>query len=104
MNPLEYHRSIQKAQDFLIRCFAPGEFIALLLPREKPVAVTQRVVLLEHAIAPRYLDWLAHQNAAGANIYVAANPLDPAVGSALKKAWPRCDICTWTLILMVTRS
>jgi hypothetical protein len=75
MNPLEYHRSIQKAQDFLIRCFAPGEFIALLLRREKPVAVTRRVVLLEHAIAPRYLDWLAHQNAAGANIYVAANPL-----------------------------
>jgi len=63
------------AQAFLTRCFAPGEFIALLLRREKPVAVTQRVVLLERAIAPRYLGWLAHQNAAGANIYVAANPL-----------------------------
>ena len=38
-------------------------------------SVTQRVVLLEHAVAPRYLGWLAYQNAAGANIYVAANPL-----------------------------
>jgi RepB DNA-primase from phage plasmid len=75
MNPLEYYRSIQMAQAFLTRCFAPGEFIALLLLREKPVAVTQRVVLLERAIAPRYLGWLAHQNAAGANIYVVANPL-----------------------------
>jgi hypothetical protein len=26
-------------------------------------------------LAPRYLGWLAHENAAGANIYVVANPL-----------------------------
>jgi hypothetical protein len=32
-------------------------------------------VQLERAVAPRYLGWLAHENAAGANIYVAANPL-----------------------------
>ena len=75
MNPLEYRRSIQMAHDFLTRCFAPGEFIALLLRREKPVEVTQRIVLLEDAVAPRYFGWLAYQNAAGANIYVAANPL-----------------------------
>jgi hypothetical protein len=37
--------------------------------------VMQRVVLLERAVAPRYLGWLAHQNAAGVNIYVAANLL-----------------------------
>jgi hypothetical protein len=30
---------------------------------------------LETALAPRYLAWLAHENAAGANVYVAANPL-----------------------------
>jgi hypothetical protein len=30
---------------------------------------------LEHALAPRYLGWLAHENSIGANIYVAANPL-----------------------------
>ena len=75
MNPLEYRRSIQMAHDFLTRCFASGEFIALLLRGEKPVEVTQRVVLLEDAVAPRYLGWLAYQNAAGANVYVAANPL-----------------------------
>ena len=75
MEQLKYRSSIQIAQDFLTRCFEPGEFIALLLRREKPVTVTQRVVLLERAVAPRYLGWLAHQNAAGANIYVAANPL-----------------------------
>ncbi len=75
MNQLEYRRSVQMAHDFLTRCFTPGEFIALLLRREKQVEVTQRVVLLEHAVAPRYLGWLAYQNAAGSNIYVAANPL-----------------------------
>jgi hypothetical protein len=30
---------------------------------------------LEHALAPRYLGWLAHENSIGANIYVGANPL-----------------------------
>src|SRR5271168_147814 len=63
------------AAEFLTRCFAPGETIALLLRREVPAATIQRIVQLETALAPRYLGWLAHENAAGANIYVAANPL-----------------------------
>jgi hypothetical protein len=63
------------AVDFLTRCFAPGETIALLLRREVPTATIQRIVQLETALAPRYLAWLAHENAVGANVYVAANPL-----------------------------
>src|SRR5260370_29634500 len=61
--------------DFLSRCFAPGETIALLLRREVPTATIQRIVQLETALAPRYLGWLTQENAAGANVYVAANPL-----------------------------
>jgi len=63
------------AADFLARCFAPDETIALLVRREAPNQTLQRIVLLEHALAPRYLGWLAHENSTGANIYVAANPL-----------------------------
>src|SRR5580693_2628097 len=63
------------ATEFLTRCFAPGETIALFLRREVPRATIQRIVQLETALAPRYLAWLAHENAAGANVYVAANPL-----------------------------
>ena len=63
------------AADFLTRCFGPGETIALLLRREDPATTIQRIVQLETVIAPRYLGWLAQENAAGANIYVAANPL-----------------------------
>ncbi len=63
------------AADFLTRCFVPGETIALLLRREVPAATIQRIVQLETAIEPRYLGWLVQENAAGANIYVAANPL-----------------------------
>src|ERR1700732_3948020 len=63
------------AAEFLARCFAPGETIALLLRREVPAATIQRIVQLETVLAPRYLGWLAQENAAGANIYVAANPL-----------------------------
>ena len=65
----------ETARNFLTRCFAPGETIALLLRRENPASTTQRVVLLERALAPRYLGWLAHENSTGTNIYVAANPL-----------------------------
>jgi hypothetical protein len=75
MKQIECRRSIQVTHDFLTRCFARDEFIALLLRRQKPVSVTQRIVLLERALAPRYLGWIAHQNAAGSNIYVAANPV-----------------------------
>jgi hypothetical protein len=63
------------AKDFLTRCFAPGETIALLLRTESAERPTQRIVRLEQAIAPAYMRWLAHENHAGANIYVAANPL-----------------------------
>jgi hypothetical protein len=63
------------AAEFLTRCFSPGETIALLLRREVPSATIQRIVQMETALAPRYLAWLAHENAAGANVYVAANPL-----------------------------
>ena len=66
------------AADFLTRCFARDETIALLVRRESANKTLQRIARLEHALAPRYLGWLAHENSTGANIYVAANPLRPA--------------------------
>jgi RepB DNA-primase from phage plasmid len=63
------------ATDFLTRCFAPGDTIALLLRNESTSTTQQRVVPLERALAPRYRGWLAHENHNGGNIYVAANPL-----------------------------
>ena len=65
----------QPAVRFLNRCFAPDETIALLLRRENPPSITQRVVRLERALKPRYQAWLSYENSTGANIYVAANPL-----------------------------
>jgi len=66
---------LKSTQEFLTRCFSPAETIALLLRREEPATVTQRIVTLETVLAPRYMRWLSHENANGANIYVAANPL-----------------------------
>jgi hypothetical protein len=57
------------------RCFTPGDTVALLIRRENPLFVLQRILPLERALAPRYLGWLAHENATGANVYVAANSL-----------------------------
>src|SRR5277367_3840711 len=65
----------QTAADFLSRCFAVGDSIALLLRRDNAERPTQRIVRLEQVLAPTYLRWLAHENHGGANIYVAANPL-----------------------------
>ena len=42
----------QVAADFLIRCFAPDETIAILLRREKPASTMQRIVSLERVLAP----------------------------------------------------
>ena len=67
----------QTAARFLRRCFAPDETVAVLLRGENDSSPAQRVVTLEAALAPRYLAWLTYQNATGANVYVAANPLRP---------------------------
>jgi len=63
------------AHEFLIRCFQPGETVALLLRRECPASTAQRIVRLEQVLASRYLAWLQYENHHGSNIYVAANPL-----------------------------
>jgi RepB DNA-primase from phage plasmid len=74
------------AKDFLAHCFAPGSTIALLLRTESTAKTQQRVVMLEQALAPRYLGWLAHENHSGANVYVAANPLCPGSRKRTKES------------------
>ena len=63
------------AAEFLTRSFCPNETIAIVVRRISPATIAQRIVLLERALRPRYMAWLAHENATGANVYVAANPL-----------------------------
>jgi hypothetical protein len=65
----------QIPREFLSRCFVPQESLALLLRRENPPTVLQRVVSRERVLETRYQAWLSHQNTAGADIYFAANPL-----------------------------
>ena len=75
MSPLKRQISTTVAARFLSRFFDSRETIAILLRRVSPAVTVQRIVTLESALAPRYLGWLASENAAGANVYVAANPL-----------------------------
>jgi hypothetical protein len=65
----------QIAANFLTRCFASSETIALLIRREDASRPQQRVVTLEQVLALRYMAWLTFENDNGANIYVSANPL-----------------------------
>jgi len=75
MRQLSNAIQVDLAHEYLTRRFAPGETLAVLLRGEYPVKTQQRIVRFECAIASRYLRWLAYENARGANIYVAANPL-----------------------------
>jgi hypothetical protein len=74
------------AAEFLTRSFLPNETIAIVVRRISPATIAQRIVLLERALRPRYMAWLAHENATGANIYVAANPLAPASRKRTKES------------------
>jgi hypothetical protein len=67
--------ALNNAAEFLSRSFATRETIAILLRRVYPTGTVQRIVTLECALSSRYLRWLACENAAGANVYVGANPL-----------------------------
>src|SRR5580704_9218400 len=75
MPQLNHAMQVGLAHEFLTRSFTPGETLAVLLKGEFPVRTQQRIVRFECAVAPRYLRWLAYENARGANVYVAANPL-----------------------------
>ena len=76
----------QIAANFLTRCFAPCETIALLLRREDAPRPQQRIVTLEQVLAPRYMAWLTFENDNGANIYVSANPLRSGFATSLHTA------------------
>lgn len=76
----------QTAAQFLARCFAPSETIALLLRSEDAARPQQRVITLEQVLALRYLAWLGFQNDDGANIYVSANPLRPGSHKRTKES------------------
>jgi hypothetical protein len=78
--------NLKTAQEFLTRCFAPEETIALLLRSEATAKITQRIVTVKQGIAPRYLGWLGSENTNGANIYVAANPLRPGSRKRTKES------------------
>jgi len=74
------------AREFLGHSFAPSETIAILLRWNSPATIVQRIVTVDRALHPRYLGWLAHENAAGANVYFAANPLAPASRKRIKES------------------
>jgi hypothetical protein len=65
------------AVNFLTRCFASCETIALLLRCGNTTQPQQRVVSVEQVVTPRYMAWLTYKNEQGTNIYVSANPLIP---------------------------
>jgi len=74
------------AAEFLTGCFRSDETIAIVLRRVSPPTIAQRIITVERALQPRYRAWLAHENASGANVYVAANPLAPGSRKRTKES------------------
>jgi RepB DNA-primase from phage plasmid len=74
------------AAEFLTGCFRSDETIAIVLRRVSPPTIAQRIITVERVLQPRYLAWLAHENASGANVYVAANPLAPGSRKRTKES------------------
>jgi len=74
------------AREFLSRSFAASETIAIVLRRTSPATIVQRIVTVERALQPRYLGWLEYENATGANVYFAANPLVSGSQKRTKKS------------------
>ena len=74
------------AAGFLARSFHPDETIAVVLRRVSAPTIAQRIVTVERVLQPRYLAWLAHENATGANVYIAANPLAPGSRKRTKES------------------
>jgi hypothetical protein len=74
------------ATGFLNRSFASSETIAIVLRRVSPATIFQRIVTVERALQSRYLGWLAYENASGASIYFAANPLVPGSRKRTKES------------------
>ena len=105
MNQHEYHRSIQLAQEFLTRCFAPGETIAVIASARK---TSQRDAESRPARTCRCtsLSGLARAPERGRSQHLcccqSASPWQ--LGNAPKRASPRCGIYTWILILMARPS
>jgi hypothetical protein len=77
---------IKIAGEFLSRSFSPSDTIAIVLRHTSPATIVQRIVTLERALQPRYLSWLAHENAAGANVYFGMNPLVSGRGKRTKES------------------
>jgi hypothetical protein len=74
------------AAEFLSRSFAPSETVAIVLRRGSPATIVQRMVTVERALQHQYLSWLALENATGANVYFAANPLVPGSRKRTKES------------------
>lgn len=77
------------AAHFLTRSFATQETIALLIRRQTPGQVCQRIAPLARVLEPHYLGWLLQENCEGANIHFCANPLRPHIRNRTKDSIAR---------------
>ena len=86
----------QTAQDFLTRCFHPGETIALLLRRENPTSTTQRIVTLEQATRVAILLGCVTRTTTARTSMSPAIRSVRAVANGRRTASPRFGISTST--------
>jgi hypothetical protein len=63
------------AAEYVLGLHRPEDRIAVLVRNPSRAQTMQRILFAEDIASPRFQDWLKHQNAAGADIFVGMNPL-----------------------------
>jgi hypothetical protein len=77
--------ALASASDYILENFETNDRIALLVLDRKAGHVTQRITTSQNAAHPEFQAWLAHKNAAGADIYIGMNPLKPNASTRTKE-------------------
>jgi hypothetical protein len=75
----------RSTSDYILENFEPGDRVALLVLDRKAGQAIQRITTAQNAAHPEFQAWLAHKNAAGADIYIGMNPLKPNTSTRTKE-------------------
>ena len=72
------------ASEYIRELFAPADNVAILVRNRGNGRAIQRIASAETIASPEFQQWLAHHNAAGADVFVGMNPIKDGAHSRTK--------------------
>jgi hypothetical protein len=74
------------APEYVRALFEPGDNAAILVRNRRTGKTVQRIARAEAIVSPKFQEWLAAQNAAGADVYVGMNPIKDGAYSRTRES------------------